>query len=95
MDRPCFQYTRFVDINEEGKEVEEKWGYRLYDDLDAVYNNTFDSFEELKDVVNRKNLMSFLMDNHLEFAGWITERGIYFNDEWLTAEDLQATEIPH
>jgi len=91
MDRPCFQYTRFVDISEDGKEVEEHWGYRLYDDIEQIYNNNFGSFAEVSDVVNRRNVLQYLWDNHFDFAAEVSARGLYFGDDWMTPEDLAAT----
>ena len=91
MNRPCLQYTRFVDLSEEGNEIEETWGYRLYDDYSQLYNNTFNSFEELRDVVNRTNILQFLWDNHFEFAAELDDKGLYFNDDWITPEELRQT----
>jgi len=91
MNRPCFQYTRFVNLDNSGNEFDESWGYRLYDDYDQTYNNTFKSFEELRDVVHKENLLEYLWNNHFEFIVDLMDRGIYFNEEWMTPEELQAT----
>ena len=72
MNHPCLQFTRFIDLGDDGREIEESYGYRLYDEFDYVYNNKFSSFSELSDVINRNTVVDFIWSNHFEFADAIT-----------------------
>jgi len=87
------QYTKFQNLDSEGKVESENFGYRIYDDYATEYDNTFESFEQLTEALNEGNMVEFLsktqnfddVDFTDEFGG---ASGVYFNGEFYSAEEL-------
>ena len=87
-NRVALQFTKFSNLDEMGKVLEESFGYRIYDDYGQDYNNTYDSVEELNEHINIKTLQSFISENHEEFFESVRDKGIYFNGGWIPVEDM-------
>ena len=84
-NRLTVQYTIFVDLDLEGNEIHRYYGYRIYDDYQAEYNNGFESFEEVAKKVNPENIQEFLEDNYPGFyEGAEFKGGMFLGDDWIT-----------
>lgn len=87
-NRVTVQYTIFVDLDSDGNEVGKGYGYRVYDDYQAEYNNGFGSFEEVQKKVSPENILEFLKEEYPDF--WESAKlkgGLYLNDNWLDLEE--------
>lgn len=69
------QCTKFIDVDISGKEGEYSYGYRIYSDECAEYNNFYYSSEELNTAFNKEGLVKFLKLNHREFYEVIKSDG--------------------
>lgn len=87
-NKVSFYYTRFTSLDDNGNDKEGTVGYRIADDDGQDYNNTFDSFEELKNTVSVSNILEFLGENHFEFYLVVKGKGICFNDESYDYREL-------
>jgi hypothetical protein len=59
-NRISVQYTKFVNLDEKGSESEPMFGFRVYDDYASAYNNTYESFDELKKEVNEDTVVGIV-----------------------------------
>lgn len=79
------QFTSFQNLDSDGKPVGNKHlGYRIFDDYDAEYNNTFDSLEEMKAAgLTAEGIFGYIDAKHDKFSETVWERGVMFNDQYL------------
>lgn len=84
-NRVYIQYTTFQNIDSNANPTGEiRFGYRLYDDYEGVYNNCFETIEDLKAKgPTEGNIVKFIGENHPQFYETVCERGIHFNDHYL------------
>lgn len=88
-----FQYTKFVDLNSDGSEQHVYYGYRIYDDYESGYDNTYESFYELCSDVNVNTILSHIEKFHEEFMESIEfGGGMFFNDCWLSLMELKKSD---
>ena len=86
------QLTTFANINSNGRVIENSYGYRIYDDYASVYNNTFDTLDDLLIEVNDENFWKVL-ENHDEFCDVDPlEEGVCFNGEFFSGEEIAEIE---
>jgi hypothetical protein len=84
-NRVSFQYTKFTNYNADGTPSWDSWGYRIYDDYDQSYNNTYDSLEELMSSINRGNVAEYIANTFEDFWEAILHSGgLYFCNDWIT-----------
>lgn len=67
------QRTIFHDTDSTGKVIETTYGYRIYDDYAAAYDNNFSSLEELgklspEDLIDRARGLSDAANDMIQFA---------------------------
>lgn len=86
-NRVYLDLTVFTTVDENGQERDKSFGYRLYDDYGAVYNNTYDSIEAAHDEIQDKGIMEVIR-SHEEFKDidGDTCSGVYYNDEEVPEE---------
>ena len=89
-NRLCVEYTKFVNLNDSGQEVDHTFGFRIYDDYQAEYRNTYYSFEELRVSINRENIQEFLEREYFDF--YEDRRGVELNDEWVEFNGIYPQE---
>jgi len=91
------QYCKMINYYPDGTPDYEMWAYRIYDDYAVDYNNTFESFEELRETVNEDNLLDYIKENHDEFVESIYwKRGLYFCHTWIDVSDgMTKEELEH
>lgn len=82
------QYTKFVDINDEGKEIETSWGFRVFDSYGKSYDNFYESFEQLKEQVNPKTILSVLENLDQEMHDYARDNGIAINNKYYGPNEL-------
>lgn len=73
------QYTKFIDIDEEGKELSSTFGYRIYDDYGQEYLTMFGSTEDLKKKINPDTIFDVIENEHEEFYEAAMTDGLYLN----------------
>lgn len=79
------QFTAFQNLNSDGKPVgSAHLGYRIFDDYDADYNNTFDSIETMKNAgLTPEGIFEYIDAKHDKFSETLWERGVILNDQYL------------
>jgi len=85
------QLTKFVNLDHLGNVQDDfSFGYRIYDDYADVYNNTFESLEDLLREVHEDNFWEVLSD-HDEFKDIddLTCSGISFNGTSYTWNEIK------
>lgn len=90
-NRLCVQYTKFVDLDDTGKETDVTWGIRVFDDYANWYSNHFASLDEVREACNAENVWDFIAENAV--APVIDEplfdpgdgnySGLLLNDVWV------------
>lgn len=83
MNKPCLQPTIFIDVDNRGKEYDRTYGYRLYDDYESVYNNTFDSMEAVLEEITLISVIGYVRENHQSFIQDSNFTGIYLDSDWV------------
>ncbi|MBT3578300.1 hypothetical protein HN499_05845 [archaeon] len=53
-------YVRFQNLNENGEISGETLGYKVYSEHGVYYDNFFQSFEELKEEVNKNTILEVI-----------------------------------
>jgi hypothetical protein len=95
-NRATLQFTRFANLNLKGEQISKKedYGYRLYDEYESVYNNTFESFEELQEAINLHTVGEYLKNNHRDFYvdAVLQREGLNFNGRWYSLKELGIKE---
>ncbi len=85
------KYTKFINLNNDGSDKVIDYGYRIYDSSRNVfeYMNDFNSFYELKRILNKSTLEDYLVKYHYDcYQDIYEDKNFYFNDEVLNIEDL-------
>ena len=85
-NRVYVQLTKFQNIDEKGNPTKETdFGYRIYDDEDSEYNNSFDNIEEMtKQGLNEKDIINYVKENHFDFYyPTVSQKGLYFNGKYI------------
>lgn len=76
------QFTRFTNINNDSKEDNVTFGYRIYNEEKSEYNNSFITVDELSDNLCEDKIMTYLQDYHPDFYEMITiDREFELNGE--------------
>lgn len=77
-------YTKFDNLNENGKATDTWFGFRIFDDYNSDYDNTFKTFEALREAINVENVFRYIQENYEYYVDSIRESGgLYFNDRFL------------
>ncbi len=87
-----FEFTKFDSIDEQGNVTATTYGYRIYDDFDAQYNNTYASLDNLTNEISLETLLKFISENHSEFLDSIYYYGLYFNGKRIDIKGLKGEE---
>lgn len=84
-----FQLTTFHNIHEDGTPTGEKTlGYRIYDDYECVYDNTFPDMESMKKAgITPEKIINFIAATHPQFYETICEKGLHFNNRYIAPPD--------
>lgn len=79
------QFTAFQDLDDNGYAVGEvRYGYRIFDDYDAEYNNTFDSMEAMKEIgLTPEGIFDYIDKKHDSFCETVWERGVLLNNVYI------------
>jgi hypothetical protein len=84
-NRVTFQVTKFVNLNNDLSEGEPAYGYRIYDDYDADYNNCLIK-EELPQTA--AEALAIIEEGHADFHEAILEKGGFlFNDDYVELDE--------
>lgn len=86
MNQVTLEFTKFTNFNSAKVMEESTFGYRIYDDYQNDYNNTFDSIEEVIETITKENVIEFLDKNHVGYHESVVNhaKGLFFNGEWVT-----------
>ena len=86
------QFTAFQNLNSSGTPIGERYlGYRIYDDYDADYNNTFDSIDAMEAAgLTPEGIFNYIDQKHDKFSDTIWERGVILNDRYITPPSFKA-----
>lgn len=81
----CVQFTSFQNLDSEGKPSGKSClGYRIYDDYDGDYNNSFESIDEMLQAgLTPEGIFDYILEHHDSYWEEATNRGILFNDQYL------------
>jgi hypothetical protein len=81
--------TKFTSLDDFGTETESySYGYRIYDNDAAIYNNTFSELKDLLMQVNEENFWKVLAD-HEEFEDIDPmDEGLFFNGTWYDGDEI-------
>lgn len=79
------QFTSFQNLDDTGQPVgEANYGYRIFDDYDADYNNAFDSVQEMIAAgLTPEGIFDYIDQMHDKFSDVIWERGVMLNDRYI------------
>lgn len=79
------QFTAFQNLNSDGQAVGEvRYGYRIFDDYDAQYNNTFDCVDDMKEVgLTPEGIYDYIDEKHDSFCETARARGVLLNDVYI------------
>ena len=92
-NRVSVQYTKFVNLDVAGNELDFNYGYRIYDDYESVYNNTYSTFKELEITVHEENVWAFLLHEHPNFYEAAEHNGrVEINDVWIEFKGIDPQE---
>ena len=86
------QFTALQNLNSSGTPIGERYlGYRIYDDYDADYNNTFDSIDAMEAAgLTPEGIFNYIDQKHDKFSDTIWERGVILNDRYITPPSFKA-----
>lgn len=86
------QFTAFQNLDSIGAPVGERYlGYRIYDDYDADYNNTFDSIDEMEAAgLTPEGIFDYIDQKHDKFSETIWERGVMLNDQYIAPPSAKS-----
>ncbi len=90
-NRIYLQYTKFNNIDSDGNILDDtSYGYRLYDDYKSIYNNLYNSIDELIVGVNEETVFDILKQRHkTSLYSIIANRGLYFNGVWIDYDYIE------
>ena len=97
-NRVYVQFTQFQNIDENGNPMKEPdFGYRIFDDEDAEYNNSFESVEEMiQEGLNQDNILSYVRENHFDFYyPTVLNKGLYFNGKYIPPDEIGTETDPN
>lgn len=77
------QFTKFINVNCNGKDDDISYGYRIYNEEKSEYNNSFISLEDLRKDINKSTIMDFLQEYHPDFY-----KIIYIDNEFEFNGDI-------
>jgi len=88
-NRVNLQFTKFINIGADGHSESESLGYRLYDDYETLYNNTYESIDELNEDINEETIFHFMAEHYPEiFIDAVRPKeGMYLNGVWIKLTD--------
>lgn len=86
------QFTAFQNLNSSGAPIGERYlGYRIYDEYDADYNNTFDSIDAMEAAgLTPEGVFDYIDQKHDKFSDTIWERGVILNDQYIAPPSFKA-----
>lgn len=89
------QFTAFQNLNDSGEAIGERClGYRIFDDYDADYNNTFDSIDEMIAAgLTPEGIFDYIDAKHDQFSETIWERGVMLNDRYIAPPRVPDKEV--
>ena len=79
------QFTIFINIDSHGTPMDEcHYGYRIFDDYDADYNNTFQSLADMLEAgLTPEGIFNYINEHHDRFSDDIWTRGVMLNNQYL------------
>jgi hypothetical protein len=80
-----------VPINLEGEadlNFKKYYGYKIYDGNRVEINDGFDNLEELKEILEPKNLLETICNLNPDFFELACEQGVFLNDKYYSVNDL-------
>ena len=79
------QFTAFQNLDSSGAPVgESHLGYRIFDNYDADYNNTFDSIDEMESAgLTPEGIFEYIDQKHDKFSEIAWERGVMLNNQYI------------
>lgn len=79
------QFTIFINIDNTGAPMDEcHYGYRIFDDYDADYNNTFESVADMLEAgLTPEGIFDYISEHHDIFSDDIWTRGVMLNNQYL------------
>jgi hypothetical protein len=82
-NKVSLQVCEFVDYYEDRSICYHHYGYRIYDDYDSSYNNTFDTLGQVFDEIG--NPLHYVEDYHSDFFESVVHAGgMYFCNDWIS-----------
>jgi hypothetical protein len=74
----------------------ESYAWSVWDDNSSHFDFGIERFEDLRDIIRPENAISFLksLDEWGGLADYALERGLSFNGDWYTPEELQKIQEP-
>lgn len=84
-NRVTFQVTKFVNLNNDLSEQDAAYGYRIFDDYEADYNNCY-AKEELPQTP--AEALAIIKEGHGDLYDVIVEKGGFlFNDDYVEIDE--------
>lgn len=80
-----FQFTKFTDVQKNGKLGNETYGYRVFDEYDQ-YSNDDLTLRELMEIDSEQAVL-IIEDEYDELYEIILDNGFYFNNEWVAVDE--------
>jgi hypothetical protein len=91
-NRIYLRYTKFIELDEKGEQVDVSCGYLLWDNYGTVVNKDFRPFWDLKTSVKLDNLLDVLKESHADYFSEVLCWGITFNGHFYKPEELPGYE---
>jgi hypothetical protein len=83
-NRVYIQICEFTDYVGTDVDTDHTYGYRIWDDYDQWYNNTFDTLDAVFEFVTEERVFELVWHNHFELWETVDERGgLYLNNDWV------------
>ncbi len=83
--------TKFICCDSADNEEDTSWGYRIYDDFDSIFYDSYESLEEAVDALSRNCVLSTIARHSPRFlVGIEREGGILLDGIWVDIEDLRV-----
>lgn len=78
------RFTKFQNVDSNGTPTgKPTFGYRLYDEYEQTYDNSFQSIEDMKNAgLNPENVCEYICNHHDNFDEQITNYGLYLNGQY-------------
>lgn len=73
------RYTKFVNMNDDGTEGSSYYGYRIFDDYEEDYSNSFESFESMRKAINEDTVREYVERVHPTFLDVLEDTEIVLN----------------